>query len=356
MTDGQRLFALFTFLYLVECLRLVPAGVRLLMAEGARGGLRRAFAPLDFAGRRLIVLPVLFPAPVFLLVAPWQFVPCEQGLELLDEHGAPDGLVPWPELKPVAEGKVLRLTEQRRVLFHHPVLAAAMAERLLQWSASTAEARERDFEKLARASLDTGAPIAHVQESANLTRRLRGLAAVIFLVCFGIIPVVYRWLGDSTEVLCAGGVLMALMWTQAVIFWRAVGRLPKGSVKHRFWKTLPMLLLPQFALRAADHLLEARPLPAHPLAAWTTLSEKERLKLARHFWNAARHPSAASADLQQRLLREFWRKHEFDEALLEEVPERQPGSAAYCPHCSAQFRDATMLCRDCGGVELRPFR
>jgi len=355
MTDGQRLFALFTLLYLAECLRLVPAGVRLLMAEGAHGRLRLAFAPLDFAGRRLTVLPALFPAPAYLFVAPWQLVPCEQGLELLDEHGAPDGLVPWPELKPRVDGKVLRLTDQRRVLFHHPALAEAMADLLRTWPAQAQEAREGDFEKLARTSLDTGALSTHVQESAKLTHRLRGLAALIFLVCFGIIPVVYRWLGDSTEVLCAGGILLGLMWTQAVLFWRAVGRLPKGSVKLRFWKTLPMLLLPQFALRAADHLLEARPLPAHPLAAWPFLPESARLNLARQFWKAACHPSAVSADLQQRLLREFWQRQEFDETRLEEVPERQPGSAAWCPRCSAQFRDAALLCQDCGGVALKPF-
>lgn len=355
MTDGQRLFALFTLLYLAECLRLVPAGVRLLMAEGERGGLRRAFAPLDFAGRRLLVLPVLFPAPACLFVAPWQLVPCEQGLELLDEHGAPDGLVPWSELNLRVDGKVLRLTDQQRVLFHHPALAEAMAELIRPWPAKDHEARVRDFELLARLTLDSTVLAAQLKDSARLTRRLRGLAGVIFMLCFGIMPVVYRWLGDSTEVLWAGALLLLLMWTQAVIFWRAAGRLPAGSVKHRFWKALPMLLLPQFALRAADHLLEARPLPAHPLAAWTFLPESTRLKLARQFWKAARHPSVVSADLQQRLLREFWKQHELDEALLEEVPERQPGSAAYCPHCSAQFRDAAMLCQDCGGVALKPF-
>jgi predicted amidophosphoribosyltransferase len=59
--------------------------------------------------------------------------------------------------------------------------------------------------------------------------------------------------------------------------------------------------------------------------------------------------------LQQRLLRSFWKEQGFDEAKLEEAPARQPGSAAYCPRCSAQFRDAATLCQDCGGVALKPF-
>lgn len=355
MTDGQSLLTLFALLFLAECLRLVPAGVRLLIVSGSHGALRRAFAPLDFAGRRLLVLPVLPPLPVHVVTQPWQLLPCENGLEVLDENGRPEALIMWANVKPVADGRVLRLGEGQRVLFHHAELASAMAEKLHAWATMKAEARERDFEKHARSTLDAKALSAHLAESASLTRWLRGLATVISMLCFGLLPVVYRWLGDSLEILWAAGLLWVTMVCQAVVFWRVAARLQGVQVAHRFWKTLAMFLLPQFALRASDHILEARVLAAHPLAAWPSLKEEDRLKLARHFWKAACHSSAASTELQQRLLRAFWKQHEFDDEKLEEVPERQPGSAAYCPRCSAQFRDATMLCKDCGGVALKPF-
>ncbi|MES2596960.1 MAG: hypothetical protein V4662_16570 [Verrucomicrobiota bacterium] len=355
MTDGQWLFILFALLYLAECLRLAPAGAWLLMTVGSEGTLRRVFAPLDFAGRRILVLPVLPPQPVHAVMQPWQLLPCASGLEVLNDGGRPEALIPWAEVKPVAVNRVLNVGRGQRVLFHHADLAAAMAERVRKWCALSEEARGQDFEKHARATLDVQNVTAHMAESTKLTRRLRHVSLGIFLLCFGVIPVVYRWFGDSREVLAAAGVLALLMWVQTVLFWRAAGDLPKGRVPYRFWKTLPMFFLPQFGLRASDHLMESRWMEAHPLSAWSALTEAERLKLSRYFWKAACHLSAASADLQQRLLRAFWKQQAFDEAKLEEVPERQPGSAAYCPRCSAQFRDAAMLCQDCGGVPLKPF-
>lgn len=355
MTDGQWLFLLFALLYLAECLRLVPAGAWLLVAHGKEGALRRVFAPLDFAGRRFLVLPVLPPPPVHAVMLPWQLLPCEAGLEVLNEEGRPEAVIPWAEVKPQATERVLQLSQGQRVLFHHADLASAMAERVRKWTTMNAEARERDFEKHARATLDVQKVTAHMAESTRLTRWLRRVSLMTFLLCFGVLPVIYRQLGDGVGILNAAGVMALLMWVQAILFWRAAGDLPKGRVKHRFWKTLPMFFLPQFGLRAADHILEARWLESHPLAAWCSLTESSRLKLARLFWNAACHPSAASGDLQQRLLRVFWKERGFDEAKLEEVPERQPGSAAYCPRCSTQFRDASMLCKDCGGVALKPF-
>jgi hypothetical protein len=355
MTDGQWLFLLFAVLYLAECLRLVPAGSWLLMTHGSLGGMRRAFAPLDFGGRRLLVLPVLPHLPAHAVIQPWQLLPCGSGLEVLNGEGRPGALIPWAEVKPQATDHALQLSRDQRVLFHHPELASAVAERVLKWSAMSADARDRDIEKYMRSTLDAQAVTGHLAEAERITLWLRRISLMIFLHCFGVLTVLYRWLGDGVEVLLAACVLVLLMWTQAVLFWRAAGDLPRGRVKHRFWKTLPMFFLPQFGLRAADHLLEARWLDAHPLGAWSLLAEADRLKLARHFWNAACHPSAASGELQQRLLRSFWKEQGFDEAKLEEAPARQPGSAAYCPRCSAQFRDAATLCQDCGGVALKPF-
>ncbi len=178
---------------------------------------------------------------------------------------------------------------------------------------------------------------------------------MIFVLCFGIIPAIYRWFGDSVEVMWAAGLMLVLMWTQAVIFWRLAGRLKERKVPHLFWKTLAMLFLPQFGLRAADHVMEARPLEAHPLAAWTSLPQPDRLKLARQWWKVVCYSSAISAAQQQRVLNAFWKQHGLDESQLQETPDRQPGSAAYCPKCQAQFREASMVCQDCGGLPLKSF-
>ena len=355
MTDGQWLFVLFALLYLAECLRLVPAGAWLFASTGLRGWLRRAFAPLDFGGRRVLVLPVLPPLSAHAVLMPWRLLPCEDGLEVLDESGRPEEMIAWADLKPVVVDGALRFAAHHRVRFHHAELAEKAAVMLRKWSGLSSEARERDFEKLARATLDEKVLAAHLAESARLTRQLRGLAAVIFVLCFGIIPVIYRWFGDSVEVMWAAGLMLVMMWMQAVMFWRVAGRLDKTKVPHRFWKTLAMLFLPQFGLRASDHIMEARPLEAHPLATWPSLPEAERLKLARQWWKTVCYSSAASSALQQRVLSTFWKQHGLDESLLEQIPERQPGSAAYCPRCQAQFREAAMLCQDCGGLPLKPF-
>jgi hypothetical protein len=355
MTDGQWLFVLFTLLYLAECLRLVPAGAWLFASAGSRGWLRRAFAPLDFSGRRVLLLPVLPPLSAHTVLMPWRQLPCEAGLEVLNEGGQQEAMIVWADLKPVVVDGALRLDAHHRVRFHHAGLAEKAAVMLRKWSGMKLEARERDFEKMARASLDEKVLMSHLAESAQLTRRLRGLAAVIFVLCFGIIPVIYRWFGDGVEVMWAAGLMLVMMWTQAVMFWRVAGRLKEGKVPYRFWKTLAMLFLPQFGLRASDHIIQARPLEMHPLAACASLPEPERLKLARQWWKSVCYSSAASSALQQRVFSAFWKQQHLDESLLEQIPERQPGSTAYCPRCQSQFREADMLCQDCGGLPLKPF-
>jgi hypothetical protein len=80
-----------------------------------------------------------------------------------------------------------------------------------------------------------------------------------------------------------------------------------------------------------------------------------KLRLLRRFWKEARHGQAKSAALQQRALEAFLKAQGIPLDQMEEVPEKQPGSAAYCPKCQAQFREATMLCQDCGGLPLKPF-
>lgn len=361
MTDGQQLFLLFSFLYLAESLRLVPPGAWLFSREAVgKVCSRAAFQALDLAGRRLLVLPVMPPLPVWAVLDVWRLVPAGQGLEVLEPSGQPQALLPWAEVKPVADGARLHLGGGVSVRFSHPQLAEAWAERLRQWVKMEPAAREADFEKLAARMLDAGQLEAALQGQAAATALLRHWALAVFALCFGILPLVYRWFGEGPQVMAAAAVLLVVMLGQAVIFWRATGRLakagpPGAKVPHRFWKALAIALLPQFAIRAADHVMEAGPVEAHPLATLPSLQAGRRISLARHFWRQMQRSQATTAPLQRRVLERFWRHQALAEADLREVPVRESGAAAYCPRCMAQFRDAGLRCQDCGGVELARF-
>jgi len=354
MTDGQWLFTIFAALYLIECARWVPGAVWMIAGAGRSWRVRRPLQHLEVAGRKLLLLPVLPPLRVHLLTLPWQFVPSTPGLEHLPQDGGAPFLIPWPELAPKAEGGLLHLSAGHHLRLPDEGTATAWAQRLQGWSGLGAEAREKDFLKHARQSLDAAAIAAQAAALCARTRTLRLLGGVIFLWCFGVITAVYRWLGDGYEVLIAAGLLLLLLWVQAVVFWRATRKLD-APVKHRFWKTLAIACLPQHAMRAADLLCHGQPITAHPLAAKGLLDDTAWLRLARHFWKTIRHSQAASAALQTRALESFFKSHSIALEQLDETPEKQPGSAAWCPRCMAQFVDAQSVCKDCGGVQLKPF-
>jgi hypothetical protein len=365
MTDGQQLFLLFTFLYLVESLRLVPPGTWLLnRSRSGKVRLSQAFQGLDLGGRRLALLPLLPPVPCWGWLSPWQLVPSEAGLEVLAPTGPVEALLPWDKLRPVAEATTLRLGDGVTLRCPHALLAQAWADRVKRWAAmETTTARERDFMRLADDSLSTPALQAALDTQAKATAWLRVGSAGILVLCFGLLPWIYRWFGESLEVMIAAATLLVMMSVQAVIFLRASGKRPRTAkpahaetrIPYRFWKALAMALLPQFAIRAADHFHDAHPLQAHPLAALPLLTEQDRIPLARSFWRELQRSTATSAPLQRAVLDRFFQAHGLTEAQLEEIPPQQAAAVAYCPRCLAQFRESAMRCQDCGGLELRRF-
>ena len=354
MTDGQWLFTLFALLYFVECLRLYPGSVWLFSSSGKTGWLRRPLQHLDFAGRKFLLLPVLPPVPAHVSLMPWLLVPCSAGLELLDEAGRPAGLIPWAELKPAVDAATLRLSADHIVRFTDEATAGMWLKRVMGWQATSELAREKDFLKLAAQMLDVKRFTAAMTDLSARTRLLRWMSLLIFLVCFGVITFIYRWLGEGPQIMAAAAFMMLLLWIQAVLFWRAAGR-TKEPIKHRFWKTLAIAFLPQHAMRAADHVCSALPCLAHPLAALASVPESSRLALVRPFWKAIHHGQSQSAHLQERALESFFKDQNISRDQLEAVPEKQPGSVAYCPHCEAQFSDAKAHCQDCGGLTLKAF-
>ena len=352
MTDGQWLFTLFLLLYLVESLRLQPGSAWLMTADQK---VRRPFLPLDFAGRHLMVLPSLPPFQAFANLRCWELVPCASGLEFLSAHNtSPSRLIPWDALSPGVDGSRLILNSEHQLHCANSVAASLWHERLLCWKALPEAAREEDFLKLAAKGLDSAALSSAMAEVSRKTQVLRWLGTLIFMTCFGVITLVYRRYGDSQEVLIAVASLIVLQWLQAFTFWRACGQLAQ-PIKHRFWKTLACAFLPQNAMRAADHLCEALSPEAHPLASISVLADSAQLKRLRPFWKRLQHTDMHSADLQKRALNAFLKAQSISEDQLQEIPEQQPGSVAYCPQCLAQFRDPLARCKDCGDLNLQVF-
>lgn len=351
MTDGQWLFTLFLILYLVESLRLQPKSAWLWTS---RRRLSRPFLPLDFAGRHLILLPILPPLQAFGNLRSWELVPCQSGLEVLDQQNSNHQILPWESVQPTLDGTKLILTTQHQLHCINQSSAKAWLERLQLWKKSSETTREKDFLKLTTNSLNGAALSAVMKQVFNETRLLRLLGTMIFFTCFGVITVIYRRYGDGHEVLYAAAALISLQWIQAALFWRASGRLAH-LLKHRFWKMVACAFLPQHAMRAADHVCEALSPEAHPLAAISEMGDAEKLKLLRPFWQSLQHSTAQSAALQQRALATFLKAQNISEDQLQEIPEKQSGSMAYCPQCSAQFRDPTARCKDCGDLELKAF-
>ena len=354
MTDGQWLFTLFALLYGVECLRFYPGAVWMYADCGKRGWLRRPLQHLDFAGRKFLLLPVLPPVPVQVVLMPWLLVPCAEGLEILNAAGKSAELILWAELKPTMDAAVLRLGPDQALRFTDEATAAAWLKDVQGWQGLADAARERDFLKLAAQMLDAKGFAAVLADLAARTRWLRLLGTLIFGLCFGVITGIYRWLGEGPQVLLAASIQLLLMGIQAVVFWRVTGRL-KEPIKHRFWKALAISLLPQHAMRAADHVCAALPFRAHPLAAVGCVRESARVALVRPFWKLARYGQMRSASLQQRALEGFLKAQGMTVSLLEVAPEQEFGAAAFCPCCEAQFGDAQALCQDCGGLALKRF-
>jgi hypothetical protein len=310
--------------------------------------------PLDFAGRHLILLPILPPLQPFGNLRSWELAPCPNGLELLDQPNSHHPILPWESVQPTLEGTKLILTTEHQLQCINQTSAEAWLERLKRWKKSSDAAREKDFLKLTTKSLN-GAELSAVMQQVSIeTRLLRLFGTLIFVTCFGVITVIYRRFGDGNEVLYAAAALISLQWIQAVLFWRASGRLAH-PLKHRFWKMLACAFLPQQAMRAADHLCEALSPEAHPLAAISKMGDADKLKLLRPFWKSLQHSTAQSAALQQRALAAFLKAQNIRGDQLQEIPEKQFGSMAYCPQCSAQFRDPTARCKECGDQELKAF-
>lgn len=350
MTDGQSLLLLFVALYLIESLRWLPARTHLLSGSGHRWGIQRPFQPLELAGASPTLLSVLPPLQAHLHTLPWQVIPAAAGVELHQDERRPQWLS-WDQVTPSARGRSLHLSPKVRVRCLSEAHAHAAQQQVQRWLPMSVAEREADFLQYAEQTL-TAAPVA-AQASAltDQTRPMRHLGSLIFVWTFLVMVFLYRWLGDGGEILIAAAMLLALQFTQTFFFIRR-----SQGIAYRYWKALAIALLPQHAMRAADHLSDCPAhSPSHPLAARVLLGDEAWQQLARHFWKQARYLPSATADLQCKALQTFLEKAGLPLSELETAPAQQKGSAAYCPNCQAQFQAGANVCKDCGGVELRVF-
>ncbi|MEN3942390.1 hypothetical protein WJU23_13915 [Prosthecobacter sp. SYSU 5D2] len=350
MTDGQSLLLLFVALYFIECLRWLPPRSLLLTGSGERWSGRRPFQPVKLAGRCPVLLGLLPPQQAHLITLSWQLIPAEAGLEMHLDDRRPL-LLPWEQVKPVADGRTLHLSPQMQVRWPLETQAAHACQQVRQWLAMTHQEREADFLEHARRTLEAAPLTAQAADLTSRTHWLRHLGSFIFIWTFGVLVVLYRWLGDGQEVLWAAAALLALQLSQAVLFFRQARTLP-----HRFWKALMVALLPQHAMRATDLLCDVpSPVPAHPLAGRPLIGDEAWKKIACQMWKKARFQPSATTRLQCLVLETWLEKEGLPISEIEAPPQQQTGSALYCPSCQSQFKDGTQTCLDCGGIPLRPF-
>lgn len=352
MSDGQTLFAVFALLYLIECLRLVPATAWMAAgAEKARWSTLRPWSRFQIGGGSPLLLTPLPPMQAHALALPWFLVPEEAALRVRLADAMTVSL-DWDKISPRCEESTLHLDAATRVRLPSPACARVWQQRLLEWRKLPQDQRRNAFIKHTRASLDINAAVTDASAAAQRTRPLRLLATLHFIWCFGIISVIYRLYGDGPPVLVAALILLLLQVTQSWLFLRATRGVP---VPHRRWRALGIAFLPQLAMRAFDAVsLSTGAEPPHPLAWRGLLKDKHWLQAARQFWREARYipgwPQCATLPAEAAALQTFFRHEgiaetEYDPPATAKLP--------VCPRCDAEYQTGITTCTDCGGVELR---
>ena len=353
MTDGQMLLAVFVLLYLIECLRLVPASAWMAAGSGKSGwSVVRPWTRLQVAGGSPLLLSPLPPMQAHALAQPWVFVPEHDSLRVrLTESMRVN--IAWEKLALRADESTLHLDATAHVLLPSKVLAELWQQRLTEWRSLTPERRRSAFLEHARTTLDTQSAIQTAMATAQLTRSLRLCATLHFVWCFGVMSALYHRFGDSLPVLVAAGVLLVQQFVQSWLFLRAT-RKNKVAIPHRLWRALGIAFLPQLTMRAFDVVnLTTAAEPPHPLALRGLLDEKCWLEDARNCWREARYvPGWSQNDsltLEAEALQKFFCNESVAEAAYD--PPTEPNLPT-CPRCSAEYQSGITTCSDCGGVEL----
>lgn len=356
MTDGQTLLAVFAAFYLLECLWMVNA--RAWIARGAehtKWRFSQAFDRLQFAGGAPVLLAPLPPFKAHLHALPWLFLPRAEALGIVQGDGT-EAAVAWDEVKPRVEDHTLHVGGSVRVRLPSEAAARHWEQLLTEWRGLTPEKRRAAFLKHARESLDAGKVAQLVEKATQRTRWLRLVGEVVFLWCFGVIAVTYRWLGEHRTTYAVIATLPLFTLTQTWLFLRVTKR-HAVKVPHRPWRALGMVFLPHQAARAADLVTLAHEHLPHPLAFHAQMEQTAFVDAARRFWRAARYvpgwKTAETPPVEVEALEKFFHSQKLAESDYDPAPELGAHAVAWCPCCHAPFLKADVPCRDCSGVDLK---
>jgi hypothetical protein len=362
MTDGQALLAGFIGLYLYECLRWVPAHAVIWTLSGAEDLMKgwRSRMPLRVfrtRGGALGILPPWQPSPVHLIAATWPCVPHEQGLAVWEGETGPVVHVPWGEVQPVTEGKVVRFSPHVQVRCVHERLAEEWAGMAARWKGEPQEAREQAFLRKAATMLDASALRGATTGLLRVTRSLRQTGAVLFGWTVVLVPLIYWRFGDTLPSLLALGGLCLLMALQACFLFRLSTREPRLRA-GRWGRVLAAAFYPPAAIRAADSVCSELSPEVHPLQAAHLLGEEgETARLAALHWRLARWPRGNFPSRPWRgpevvALEEFFHRIQLPQSALELGPAGADGSLTFCPRCHSSYSGTTLSCADCDGMPL----
>jgi len=359
MTDGQRLYAVFAALYLIECLVWLPHGWRVFRSWLGARSLRSAKPSLNIAVRGLgaVFTMPLPPLGGMLAPDPWLFIPDEDGIILGELHPAAGTRLSWSELQPRADQRQVFLTRIIRLNAVTPRRADALA----RWMLDVQKARAGHRRKLINAwwgkTFDLRCARAQVRTFRVVAASLRWTCCLAFFLCFAWLPFIYGWYGEEDWRLPAGAAMLFLTTFIIALLWRTLDkRLVPQDPGGRWLGFLHHLFMPQHAMRAVDHLSLELLAGIHPLAAGRCLlSLVEWQALAAETWRHWRfrsetdplHPALSVVGPR---LQDFLKKEGLTLEQLEAAPPREAGASAYCPRCHTTFSTTESLCRDCEGL------
>lgn len=339
-------------------------------AFGFRRGGRGRFTldahdgPLGNAEHRVLILSPLPPLPEFHVVEDWPVDFAEA-----EVFAGPDAaLGAEPAQRAEAEGKEVRVGAWR-ALCSSPAAAHALAKTLRAWGAAPVGQREQLLEAQLDARHDPEAVAARLALYRGATRHLQVIGNLLPWLLIGG-TAVYFLVPELSHLgpwaLLLGAVLLVVTWVE---LYRLHRRLyPELSADRAMKVAMVVFSFPAAARARAwlgrDLLAEFDPL----VVAEVLLGPEAFRHFAEHRWRQLQHPKgdARSVELRAKTTpgRAQFLRHQdralrraglVPEELLRHPAKESRDAIAYCPRCTAQFREAEGTCPDCPGVQRQRF-
>lgn len=382
MSEAQLFYLVVVAVYLTECATLVRKDSVILVATWLTSW--RIAHPSGLLGSEARGLFLSNPVPPLgetLVAQAWPFSLSPEGCyayTALTTHpegrAAQDGpYLPWGAVRGVT-------VEEKKVVVEGTVVAradsAVTARGWAELLTSIAKAHPADREDLImraiRKSLDAAEAARRRTAFADASRWLRWVCVALCVHIFAVCPLV--WMNGPILRLwpVLALVILGLMWTIAVLFFRAHAAVYGAATGDRGLVTFLCATVPTVPMRACDYL--SRPLLAgvHPLAAVHALLDAEGFKkYARAVLLDTRQPIRPECRTDNSVAKQtegwcrarlgteleaFVRARGLDPAdLTKPLSPRDSTSKSYCPRCDAQYALTDGVCSTCGDIPLIRF-